>query len=137
MRRPHHAALAAIASLAVVAAVAGLLLVTLRRGPPGLLSAVEGSAAPGPDGVPEIRLELRAGAYVPNVIHARAGAPLRLRIARGDGHACADRLLVPDLGAAVDLAPGGTTAVTLPAAAAGEYLFTCGARMVKGVLLFE
>jgi len=137
LRRPPRGAFAALATLAVVTAVAALLLATLRRGAPGLLSAVEGRARPGADGVPEIALELRAGEYVPNVIHARGGAPLRLRITRGDGHACADRLLVPDLGTAAELAPGGTTEVALPAARAGEYLFTCGSRMVKGVLLFE
>ena len=136
MRPRRRGALAAIASVAIVAAVGGLAVAALRRGPPALLSAVEGTAAPGADGVPEIRLELRAGEYVPNVIHTRAGAPLRLRISRADVHGCADRLLVPDLGTAAELAPGGTTTVTVPAAA-GEYLFTCGARMVKGVLLFE
>lgn len=137
MRRPPRGALAAAASLAVAVAVAVLLLTTLRGDAPGLLSAVEGRAGPGADGVAEVRLELRAGEYVPNVIHARAGAPLRLRIARGGDHACADRLLVPDLGAAAELVPGRTTEVTLPAAPAGAYLFTCGSRMVKGVLLFE
>lgn len=137
MRRPPRGALAAAGSLAVAAAVAVLVVSTLRRGPPGLLSAVEGRAGPGGDGVAEIAMELRAGEYVPNVIHARAGAPLRLRISRRGDHGCADHLLVPDLGAAVALAPGGTTEVTLPAAPRGEYLFTCGSRMVKGVLLFE
>jgi plastocyanin domain-containing protein len=121
-----------------VAALAAALVLTrgLRAPAADLLHAVEGTARPGADGVPEIALVARAGEWVPNVIHAVAGAPLRLRLSRAAAHGCDDAIVVPDLRLELEVPAGGEATHTLPPSR-GSYLFTCRARMVKGVLLFE
>lgn len=120
-----------------VAVVLLLCWGALRPGPAGFASAREGTARPGPDGVQEISIQAHDGEYAPNVIHARAGLPLRLRIARQDGHSCTGRLIIPDLHVEHALPAGGTGVFIVPAAPRGEYLLTCEQRMVRGVLLME
>lgn len=120
---------------AAAVAAAALWHGAARPPPLPLQRAREGSAARGPDGVQEVTLVGREGEYHPNVIHARAGEPLRLRV-RAEPHGCTTRLLIPDLGVDAPLSPP-ETAVEIPAARPGQYLFTCEMRMVKGVLLLE
>jgi plastocyanin domain-containing protein len=125
------------AALTVLAVLVLLGWVALRPVPYGLQRAVEGHAATGPDGVSVLALRSLGGEYEPNVIHAAAGHPLRLRVTSHQRHACGDRLLFPDLGADFELPAAGDAELLLQAAPAGAYLFTCGMRMVKGVVLFE
>jgi plastocyanin domain-containing protein len=125
--------LALLAALGAAAAVAQ----ALRAPPAALATARTGRAAPGEGGVQTVELVLERGEYRPNVIQARAGAPLRLRVVDHDRSACGARLLVPDLGVDLALVPGGEAAAAVPAARPGSYLFTCGERMVKGVLVLE
>jgi plastocyanin domain-containing protein len=132
-RRRLLGALAALAAAGAAAAVAQ----ALRAPPAALARARTGRAAPGPDGVQTAALVVERGEYRPNVVHARAGAPLRLRVAVHDRSACATRLLVPDLGIDLTLAAGGDAVAVLPAARPGSYVFTCAERMVKGVLVLE
>ncbi|WP_242392771.1 cupredoxin domain-containing protein [Anaeromyxobacter oryzisoli] len=129
----------AVALGAAAAAVLGIFAAVqaLRTPSVQVASAAQGRAAPGPDGIQTVELVGAAGEYRPNVIHARAGQPLRLRVTLHDAHACETRLLAPDLGVDLPLRPGGSTEVVLPPAPAGSYLFTCEMKMVKGVLVYE
>jgi plastocyanin domain-containing protein len=70
-------------------------------------------------------------------VHVRAGVPLRLRVTVRDRHGCATRLLVPDLGVDLALAPGSTAEALVPAQPPGAHVFTCGAKMVKGSIVVE
>jgi plastocyanin domain-containing protein len=133
MRRRLLPALAALAALGAAAAVAQ----SLRARPAALARVERGRAAPGADGIQTVALTLRAGAYVPNQVTLRAGAPLRLRVTSQDRGGCATRLLVPDLGVDLALVPGGTAEALVPAPPPGAWLFTCEERMVKGVLVAE
>jgi plastocyanin domain-containing protein len=132
-RRRLLGALAAVAALGAAAAVAQ----ALRAPPAALARARTGRAAPDASGVQTVELALERGEYRPNVVRARAGQPLRLRVLVRERGACAARLLVPDLGVDLALVPGGEAEAVLPAASAGSYLFTCEERMVKGVLVLE
>ncbi len=125
------------AGVALAASVSAVLSPGLRCSSADLAQAREGTARAGADGTQEIALVAERGEYRPNVVHARAGAPLRLRVLVHEGGACARRLLVPDLHAALDLPDAGSTELLLPAAARGSYLFTCEGRMVKGVLVLD
>jgi plastocyanin domain-containing protein len=137
MRRPSRGgvltALAAVAALGAAGAVAQ----ALRAPPAALARARTGAAAPEPDGVDTVALAVERGEYRPNVVRARAGRPLRIRVASRDRSACATRLLVPDLRVDLPLVPGGEAVAVVPAPAPGSYLFTCEARMVKGVIVVE
>jgi plastocyanin domain-containing protein len=128
---------AAIAATAVAAAAAAALAAALLRRPGALEDARAGAATPGPDGVQAISLEVVRGAYAPNLLRARAGEPLRLRIDVRDRHACATHLVVPDLGLALPLPERGVVEHLLPPAPPGAYVFTCEMKMVKGVIHLE
>jgi plastocyanin domain-containing protein len=132
-RRRLLSGLAAVAALGAAAAVAQ----ALRAPPAALARARTGAAAPGPDGAQTIDLAIERGEYRPNVVRARAGQELRIRVASRDRSACATRLLVPDLRVDLPLVPGGEAVAIVPAPAPGSYLFTCEARMVKGVIVVE
>lgn len=127
----------ALGAAAAAILAAGAAVEALRAPSADLATARPGSAVAAPDGVQTVELVGAAGEYRPNVIHARAGAPLRLRVTLHDAHACETRLLAPDLGVDLPLRAGGTVEVVLPPARAGSYLFTCEMRMVKGVLVYE
>ena len=124
----------AVGGLALLAAIA---IAALTAGPSVLDRARRGEAAPAADGVQEIQVSVANGVYAPNVLRARAGQPLRIRVEVRERHSCATKLLVPDLGLAFDLPAGGSTELLVPATPKGSYLFTCGQKMVKGSLVFE
>jgi len=126
---------AGLLALAALVAAAALWQGAARPPPLPLQRAREGAAQPAAGGVQEATLLGRAGEYEPNVIHARAGERLRLRV-RAEPHGCTTRFIAPDLGVDVPLSPPETV-VEIPAARPGQYLFTCEMRMVKGVLLLE
>jgi plastocyanin domain-containing protein len=129
----------ALVALSFVAALGAALAVThaLRARPAALAEVREGRAAAGVDGLQRVALEVAAGQYRPNLVHAKAGAPLLLRVEVRDRNGCATRLLVPDLGVDLALVEGGAAEIVVPPARPGSYVFTCAARMVKGVLVFE
>lgn len=120
------------AALAAVAAVAHAL-----RAPPAELLRASAGRAVEEGGLQTATLVLRRGVYEPNLVEARAGIPLRLRVRTEDRGGCATRLLAPDLGVDLPLVPGGTAEVTVPAPPRGRWLLTCEAKMVKGVVAVE
>lgn len=124
-------------ALAVTAGVAIVAVLAVREPGRGFARVRQGSAAESAGGVQLLELTVEGGEYVPNLVRARAGAPLRLRIEVRDRHGCATRLLAPELGLDLALEPGATTEALLPPAPAGKYVFTCGKKMVKGVVVLE
>lgn len=123
---------------ATLGAVAAVLVVTRAPGSgTATLRAKEASVEPGAGGVQQIEIVVAGGEYLPNVIHGRAGAPLRLRVTSRERHGCATRLHIPDLHAVVELEAGRTVEALLPPSPRGSYLFTCDMKMVKGVFELE
>ncbi len=96
-----------------------------------------GQATIAADGVQEITVQVAQGVYRPNVLRAKANAPLRLRLQVHELHSCSTKLLVPDLKLDFDLPTPGSIDLTIPASPAGSYLFTCGQKMVKGSIVLE
>lgn len=72
--------------------------------------------------------------YEPTVVRVKAGSPVQLTVAQGDG--CAAGFLIPDLGISADNSAQAAT-ISLPSMAAGIYRFTCGMEMVEGRLVVE
>ena len=124
----------AAAGLGIIAVI---VATALTAGPVVFDRARKGQAARAADGVQEIRVQLANGVYAPNVLRAKAGEPLRLRVEVRERHSCATQLLIPDLKLAFELPGPGTVDLLVPAAPAGSYLFTCGLKMVKGSIVLE
>lgn len=69
--------------------------------------------------------------YDPEVLTAKAGIPIKLTVAEGQG--CAAGFLMPSLNVNADNT-SGPAVIDLPALDAGSYQFTCGMEMVAGTL---
>ena len=85
-------------------------------------------------GAQEVLVRIKGG-YIPELVHARPGLPLRLRVRREEQSACSEEIVFPDFGIRRRLPAFETTLIELPAAAAGRYGFACGMDMMHGTLL--
>lgn len=72
--------------------------------------------------------------YEPTVVTAKAGTPIQLTVAQGEG--CAAGFLIAELGVAADNSTRAAV-VSLPALSPGTYRFTCGMEMVEGRLVVQ
>lgn len=86
-----------------------------------------------PAGIQEATVTVEKG-YQPERVIVEAGQPVRLHFQRHSPNKCFDKLLVPDFNLAVDLTPNQTTTVEFTPKAPGEYEFTCGMEMYRGVI---
>jgi protein-S-isoprenylcysteine O-methyltransferase Ste14 len=73
--------------------------------------------------------------YHPDVVTARAGAPVLLRFRREESAPCSDTVLLPTLGRFAQLPEGETVSLYLPALEPGDYEFRCGRDVLHGRLL--
>lgn len=83
-----------------------------------------------------IRTSAKRGQYSPNVIFVKKDVPLKIVIFKNEEHGCFTEIIFPDLGIREKL-PKGKCAFTLSFTPReeGKFLFTCGMKMVKGVLV--
>jgi Cu+-exporting ATPase len=77
------------------------------------------------------------GGYIPELIRARPGVPLRIHFRREETSACSEEVVFPDFGIRRSLPAFETTTIELPAAPAGSYGFACGMDMMHGRLVLE
>lgn len=84
-------------------------------------------------GIQEATVIVEKG-YQPGRVIVEAGQRVRLHFQRHNPSICFDKLLLPDFNLAVDLAPNQTTTVEFTPKAPGEYEFTCGMKMYRGVI---
>jgi len=84
-------------------------------------------------GIQELTITVDGG-YEPNYIMVQAGQPVRLNFFRKDANSCLEKVLLPDFGIDVNLPLNKTTAVEFTPQKPGEYQFTCGMRMFRGVV---
>ena len=85
------------------------------------------------NGVQEVSIAVDGG-YRPDRIVVVAGEPVRLSFDRLDRNSCLDELLIPDYGIFTRLPIGQTTTVEFTPTKAGEYAFSCGMRMFRGII---
>ncbi|MGK7953566.1 MAG: cupredoxin domain-containing protein [Xenococcaceae cyanobacterium] len=74
------------------------------------------------------------GGYTPDRIEVRAGEPVKLNFFRKDPSSCLEQVLLPDFNKALDLILDRTTSVEILPEKPGEYTFTCGMNMYRGVI---
>ena len=77
------------------------------------------------------------GGYNPDRIEVRAGEPVKLNFFRKDPSSCLEQVLLPDFNKALDLTLNQTTTVEVLPEKPGEYTFTCGMNMYRGVIKAE
>lgn len=77
------------------------------------------------------------GGYTPDRIEVAAGEPVRLSFYRKDPSGCLEQVLLPDFNKALELTLNQTTSVEIVPEKAGEYTFTCGMNMYRGVVIAE
>ena len=77
------------------------------------------------------------GGYTPDRIEVTAGEPVQLNFYRKDPSSCLEQVLLPDFNKALDLTLDRTTSVEIVPEKPGEYTFTCGMNMYRGVVVAE
>jgi plastocyanin domain-containing protein len=85
------------------------------------------------NGLQEVLITVDGG-YRPDRIIVNIGEPVRLSFDRLDRNSCLDEVLIPDFGISTRLPVGQTTTVEFTPTKIGEYAFTCGMRMFRGVI---
>ncbi|MBF2002111.1 MAG: cupredoxin domain-containing protein [Synechococcales cyanobacterium M58_A2018_015] len=74
------------------------------------------------------------GGYEPSRIVVQAGQPVRLYFLRRDPSSCLEQVLIPDFQIAEALPLNQRTAVEFTPKRPGNYPFTCGMNMFRGVI---
>jgi plastocyanin domain-containing protein len=87
-------------------------------------------------GIQEVDIVVDGG-YTPDRIEVTAGKPVRLNFYRQDPSSCLEQVLLPDFNRALDLTLNQTTSVEIVPEKPGEYIFTCGMNMYRGVIKAE
>lgn len=95
-------------------------------------SATKPAAKDAPPASQRFSIAIGEFGYEPTAISAKAGVPIMLTVAQGDG--CAAGFLIPQLDVALDNSSGPVSA-DLGILQPGEYRFTCGMDMVSGLLM--
>jgi plastocyanin domain-containing protein len=85
------------------------------------------------NGVQEVIITVDGG-YRPDRVVVVAGQPVKLSFDRHDSNACLDELLIPDFGISAHLPMDRITTVEFSPTKIGEYAFTCGMRMFRGII---
>lgn len=138
MTRPSPRLLRSAVTLVLLVAAGWLGWLAFRPPAPGLGRQIEATAIPSrTDGVHEIVVVAEEGGLHPNVLWSQAGRPLRVVVRSVPGRGGPDRLLVPELGIAADLAAGGDTPVTIPPAPRGAFPITDRDGRSIGALRFQ
>ena len=84
-------------------------------------------------GIQELDIAVDGG-YEPNRIVVQAGQPVRLTFFRKDPTRCLEQVLIPDFRIAKDLPLNKRTAIEFTPQQPGDYPFTCGMNMYRGVI---
>ncbi|WP_319420926.1 cupredoxin domain-containing protein [Pleurocapsa sp. FMAR1] len=101
-----------------------------------MYSKTKSQKAKAKQGIQEVDI-LVDGGYTPDRIEVIAGEPVRLNFYRQDPSSCLEQVLLPDFNKALDLSLNQTTSVEIVPEKPGEYTFTCGMNMYRGVIKAE
>ncbi len=116
------------------AAIAGLALIGLELW--WFLGKPKAQRSSVDQGVQTLTIDVDGG-YEPSQIVVKAGQPVQLNFFRKDPSSCLEKVLFPDFHIAADLAMNQVTAIEFTPETPGEYPFTCGMNMFRGVVKAE
>lgn len=77
------------------------------------------------------------GGYEPSQVVVQSGQPVQLNFFRKDPSSCLEKVLLPDFHIAADLAMNQVTSIEFTPEKPGDYPFTCGMNMFRGVIKAE
>jgi plastocyanin domain-containing protein len=98
-----------------------------------LLSKSQGQQATANQGIQELTIKVDGG-YNPDRVVVKAGQLVRLNFFREDPSSCLEKVILPDFHIAKDLDLDRVTPVEFTPQKPGEYPFTCGMNMARGVV---
>lgn len=98
-----------------------------------LLSKTKAQQAQAHQGIQELTITVDGG-YQPDRIVVNAGQLVRLNFLRRDPSSCLEKVLLPDFHIAQDLKLDRVTPVEFTPSKPGQYQFTCGMNMFRGVV---
>ncbi len=98
-----------------------------------MFSKTQSQKAQTKQGIQEVDIVVDGG-YKPDRIEVKSGEPVRLNFYRQDPSSCLERVLLPDFNRALDLTLNRTTSVEIVPEKPGEYTFTCGMNMYRGMI---
>jgi plastocyanin domain-containing protein len=84
-------------------------------------------------GIQELTITVDGG-YQPARVVVKAGQPVRLNFWRRDPSSCLEKVLLPEFQIASDLALNHVTPIEFTPLKSGEYQFTCGMNMFRGIV---
>lgn len=84
-------------------------------------------------GIQELTINVDGG-YAPDRIIVKAGQPVRLNFLRKDPSSCLEKVLFPDFHIAQVLVLDNITPIEFTPEKPGQYQFTCGMNMFRGVV---
>ncbi|MBH8551230.1 cupredoxin domain-containing protein [Nostocaceae cyanobacterium CENA357] len=84
-------------------------------------------------GIQELTITVDGG-YQPSRVVVKVGQPVRLNFWRNDPSSCLEKVLLPDFQIASDLALNHVTPIEFTPLKSGEYQFTCGMNMFRGIV---
>lgn len=85
------------------------------------------------EGTQEITIQVNGG-YEPNHVLVRVGQPVKLKFFRQDYSSCLEKVLLPDFHIAANLPFNQETVIEFTPQKPGEYQFTCGMNMFRGII---
>ena len=98
-----------------------------------LLSKNKAAKANLGQGIQELTINVDGG-YEPDRVIVKSGLPVRLNLFRSDPSSCLEKVLLPDFHIAQDLALNHVTSIEFTPPQPGQYQFTCGMNMFRGVV---
>jgi plastocyanin domain-containing protein len=98
-----------------------------------ILSKTKAQKAESREGVQELNITVDGG-YEPSRVVVQAGLPVQLNFLRHDPSSCLEKVLLPDFHIAQDLELNQVTPIEFTPEKPGEYPFTCGMNMFRGVV---
>ena len=134
--------------LAVITIDGGITLAgspySLTRWVTGVFSAQQANALPAGDPSTfssqdgTITVKVQNDGYSPNVVHAKAGVPLKLRLVSKDVSSCSRAFIIPALNVQKLLPATGEATIDIPAQQKGAKMpFSCSMGMYSGTIVFD
>lgn len=101
-----------------------------------LLSKLKAKQSTLDQGVQKLTIQVDGG-YEPSQVVVKAGQPVQLNFFRRDPSSCLEKVLLPDFRIAAALPLNQETAIEFTPNKPGEYPFTCGMNMFRGIVKAE